>query len=328
MARESMEKIVPPLVGGLVVLVALLGLIGTAIRDPRPHDIPVGLVGPDQAIQPMTAALAQKAPGTFNFTTYDSEDTARAALDRRDVDGVIIVGPSGSRIVVAGAAGDTATTVITTVFSAALSAPNQPAPVEVVHPFASGDAHGLILFFLILATLISTLVVQIGLLVRAGVNASGATWIGVSAVWAVLAGSVGVASASWLANGYDTSALIAMGGLVALTSFAVGTFVAGLARLLGAPGLGLAALVVILLDLISSGGPAGSTILPDAYRWMSPWMPAGQLSSALRGTLYFGGEGVASPVLVIGAWLVVGLLLVIVSGLARRAPRPAAAHAG
>src|SRR5262252_8863268 len=107
MSRHSVESLVAPLVAGLVVLVALLGLIGTAIRDPRPHDVPVGLVGPQQAIQPMTQALAQKLPGAFKFTTYDSEDAARAALDRRDVDGVVLVGPTGARIVVDGAAGDT-----------------------------------------------------------------------------------------------------------------------------------------------------------------------------------------------------------------------------
>src|SRR5438270_5771325 len=317
MAKHSVERLVAPLAAGLVVLLALLGLIGTAIRDPRPHDIPVGLVGPAQALQPMTDALAQKVPGVFKFTSFDSEDAARAALDRRDVDGVVIVGPSGSRIVVAGAAGDTSTTLIESVFGAALSARGQQVPVEVVHPFASGDAHGLILFFLVLATLISTLVVQAVLLARAA-RARVAVWLGVNAAWAVLAGAVGVGAATWIAGGYDTAALVPMGGLVALTALAAGTFVAGFARLLGAAGLGLSALVIILLDLISSGGPAGSTILPDVYRWMSPWMPAGQLNSALRGTLYFGGEGVALPVLVISAWLALGLVLVIIGGYVRR----------
>jgi len=137
-------------------------------------------------------------------------------------------------------------------------------------------------------------------------------------VWAVLAGAAGVGGATWIANGYDTAALIPMGALVALTAFAAGAFVTGFTRLLGPAGLGLSALVIILLDLISSGGPAGGTILPDVYRWMSPWMPAGQLNSALRGTLYFGGEGVAFPVLVISAWLAVGLVLVIISGFVRR----------
>src|SRR5438094_8732250 len=94
MSMHSMERVVGPLAAGLLVLLALLGLIGTAIRDPRPHDIPVGLVGPAQALQPMTDALTQKVPGVFKFTTYDSEDAARAALDRRDVDGGGIVGPT------------------------------------------------------------------------------------------------------------------------------------------------------------------------------------------------------------------------------------------
>ncbi len=144
-------------------------------------------------------------------------------------------------------------------------------------------------------------------------------------MFGVLAGAAGVGAATWIAGGYDAAALVPMGALVALTSFAAGAFVAGFVRLLGPAGLGLSALVIILLDLISSGGPAGSTILPDVYRWMSPWMPAGQLNSALKGTLYFGGEGVAFPVLVISAWLIVGLVLVIISGFVRR---PAAESAG
>src|SRR4029077_15810879 len=119
-----------------------------------------------------------------------------------------------------------------------------------------------------------------------------------------------VGAAPCISEGYDTAALVPMGSLVALTALAAGAFVAGSTRLLGAPGLGLSALIIVLLDLISSGGPAGTAILPDVYRWLSPWMPAGQLDSALRGTLYFGGEGVAYPVLVISAWLVVGLVLV------------------
>src|ERR1700752_3467611 len=99
MSRHSVESLVAPLVAGLVVLVALLGLIGTAIRDPKPHDIRVGLVGPDQAVSPMTAALATKAPVTFDFTTYATEDDARAALDRRNIDGAVILDPSWSRYV-------------------------------------------------------------------------------------------------------------------------------------------------------------------------------------------------------------------------------------
>lgn len=69
----------PPIVGGLVVLLVLIGLIGTAIRDPRPHDIPVGLVGPAAAVEQMSAQFGSAAPGVFQFSTFQSEDAARAA---------------------------------------------------------------------------------------------------------------------------------------------------------------------------------------------------------------------------------------------------------
>ena len=324
MSRHAIEQLVVPLVAGLVVLVALLGLIGTAIRDPKPNAIAVGVVGPADAVGQMTGALSAKAPGTFALTTYDSEDAARTAIDSRAIDGAVVLGQT-PKIIVAGAEGDAVTSVITTVFGAALGAQGGPVPVEVVHPYVAGDAHGLILFFLVLATLISTLVVQVGLLVRArqrGVTA----WLAVTLVWACLAAAAGTFVADWIADfSYATSALVPMVALLALASLAVGTFIAGLSRLLGAAGLGLAALVVVLLDLISSGGPAGFQFLPDAYRWMSAWMPAGELYSALRGALYFGGQGVGTPQLVLVGWLAVGLVLItLAAGLRQRAPRPAA----
>src|SRR5438552_7344648 len=101
MAKHSVERLVAPLAAGLVVMLALLGLIGTAIRDPRPHDIPVGLVGPPAAVQQVTTAFATNAPGAFAFTSYSSESDASAALDSRAVDGVVILGPS-PRLIVSG----------------------------------------------------------------------------------------------------------------------------------------------------------------------------------------------------------------------------------
>src|ERR1700716_958681 len=143
-ARARLERFLPPIVGGLLLLVALVGLIGTAIRDPRPHDIPVGLVGPPPAVQQISAAFASAAPGTFQFTTFASEADARAALDSWAVDGVLVLGGTSPRLIVAGAAGDAATGVITAAFTNAFKAQGATVTVETVHPFAAGDGHGLI----------------------------------------------------------------------------------------------------------------------------------------------------------------------------------------
>src|SRR4029077_21066969 len=91
-ARVRLVRLLPPVVGGLLLMFALIGFIGTAIKDPHPHDIPVGLVGPAPAVQQISTAFGTNAPGAFQFTTYGSETDGRSALDSRAVDGVLILG--------------------------------------------------------------------------------------------------------------------------------------------------------------------------------------------------------------------------------------------
>src|SRR2546428_13574268 len=101
--QRRLEPFLPPLVVGLLIVIVLIGLIGTAIRSPQPHDIPVGLVGPAPAVQQISSSFGTNAPGAFQFTTYPSEQDARAALAARTVDGVLVL-DSGTSIV-SGAAG-------------------------------------------------------------------------------------------------------------------------------------------------------------------------------------------------------------------------------
>src|SRR2546430_3841836 len=166
--RERLETLVQPVVAGLVALVTLIGLIGPAIKSPSPHDIAVGLVGPPPATQQIAGAFAINAPGAFRFTTYGSETDARAAIDARSVDGALILGGGGPRLIIAGAAGDGATGVITGAFTKVFQAQGQILQVETVHPFAARDPHGLILFFVVLAVIVPTLIAPALLGLRPG----------------------------------------------------------------------------------------------------------------------------------------------------------------
>jgi hypothetical protein len=301
------------LVVGLLIVVVLIGLVGTAIKNPQPHDIPVGLVGPAPAVQQLSGSFATAAPGAFDFTTFASEQDARAALDAWTVDGVLILGTSSPHLVIAGAAGDGVTGVITGAFTNVFKAQGAALTVETVHPFASGDAHGLILFFVVLATLISTLASQ-AVLFTTGKKLRIGSRLAVTVVYGALVGLTSMGMAAWIAGGYGDGFWAAV-GLDALASMALGTVVGGLASLLGAPGIGLAALLMVL-SLGSSGGPVGSQLLPDFYRALAPWATAGQLYGALRGALFFDGAAIATPIAVLSGWLVVGLLLVGIGELA------------
>ena len=121
-------------------------------------------------------------------------------------------------------------------------AQGQTLTVETIHPFSSGDPHGLILFFVILAVLISTLVAQalVGLRGDAGFGFR----LIMVAIYAVIAALVAMGMATWLAGDYGSGFWVAT-CMLALASAAVGAVVAGSARLLGAPGVALAGLVVV-----------------------------------------------------------------------------------
>ena len=248
MNRHEMEALARPIVGGLVILVTLLLLIGAAIRDPRPHDVAVGLTGPAQAIEPVAQAFGQNAPGAFAFTTYETEAAARSAIDNREIAGALIVGQAGPKLVVAAAAGEAIAGGVTAAFTQAFAAQGVTMSVEQVHVFPTGDAHGIVLFFLLLATLISSVVAG----AAAGLGAGGGRWprtTGVLATFAILAGLVGPATAAWLVGGYGDG-LWGLMGVVALLAFAISAVVAGAARWMGQAGIGLAALVVVLHGLV------------------------------------------------------------------------------
>jgi len=320
--QRRLEPFLPPLVVGLLIVIVLIGLIGTAIKNPQPHDIPVGLVGPAPAVQQISSSFATAAPGAFDFTTFASENDARAALDTRTVDGVLILGSASPHLIIAGAAGDGVTGVITAAFTNVFKAQGATLTVETVHPFASGDAHGLILFFVVVATLISTLASQ-AVLFATGRNLRIGAKLSLIFVYGALVGMTAMGMAAWIAGGYGDG-FWAAAGLDALASIAIGAVVAGLVRLLGTPGIGLAALLM-LLSLVSSGGPVGSQLLPDFYRALAPWTTAGQLYGALRDALFFDGAELATPIAVLGGWLVVGLLLMVIGELATRGRNAAVA---
>ena len=80
--RQLLGPVLVPIVGGLVFLVALLGLIGTAIRDPHPHDLAVGLVGPAPAVQ-QTSAMSTLG-WVFSHSSYRCANATSACGERAD----------------------------------------------------------------------------------------------------------------------------------------------------------------------------------------------------------------------------------------------------
>ena len=83
----------------------------------------------------------------------------------------------------------------------------------------------------------------------------------------------------------------------------------GLHRVLGLPGIGLGAAVMMLLGNPLSGAPE---MLPAGWGALGQLLPPGAAGSLLRSTAFFDGAGAWGPVLVLGTWLVFGVALALV----------------
>src|SRR5262245_39109413 len=91
--------------GIMVALAAALALVAIAFALPaaksKPHDVPIGAVGPMAATGQIADVLERNAPGAFALTVYPNEAEMRSAIRDRDVYGGLSFGPGGPKLLTA-----------------------------------------------------------------------------------------------------------------------------------------------------------------------------------------------------------------------------------
>ncbi|MFG2871022.1 ABC transporter permease [Streptomyces sp. NPDC048338] len=305
----------------VAVALALWAFAWPAART-APRDLPIGVAGPATATAPLEQRLTAH-DGAFEVHRYASESAARAAIEDRVVYGAVVVTPQGAELLTASAASPAVAGLLREAV-AAQAPPGAPVKVTDVVPTPAGDPRGAALaasvFPLVLAGAASGVVVTM-----LGLRRSRAALALVGA--AALAGIVGASLADgWL--GALAGDPWAEAGVLGLTVLAIGSALAGLAALLGKPGLGLGALLMVLLGNPFSGVASAPELLPSPVGTLGQWLPPGAGGSALRSVAFFDGGGAGAPLLVLGLWTVAGLAAVLVGGrraTAARVPEPAAA---
>lgn len=97
------------LVGLILGIPAVIALMLLAFAAPAlhsgPSNLPLAVSGPPPAVAQVTGMLQQRAPGTFEVTTYASAEDAAVAIGEREAIGGIAVGPTGVTIQTAAGAG-------------------------------------------------------------------------------------------------------------------------------------------------------------------------------------------------------------------------------
>ncbi|WP_051942672.1 ABC transporter permease [Streptacidiphilus rugosus] len=283
----------------LVAVALLWAFVWPAART-APRELPLGLVGPDRAVVQVEQGLEVHAgPHAFAVHRYADLAAARTAVADRQVYGAIVLAPEGTRMLTASAASPAVATLLQQV---AHQAPGGATVTDVV-PLPSGDPRGSVFASSVLPMAIAGLALgAVTFLFGRGVGQRllmlllSAAAVGAAAV---------TVSQGWLGALEGNAA--ANAGVVALMVLAVSSVVCGLAIRLGAKGIGLGALVLMLLGNAWSGVMSAPELLPGFASWAGRLLPVGAGATALRDAAFFGGHRIGFPLLVLAAWIVAGL---------------------
>jgi hypothetical protein len=137
-----------------------------------------------------------------------------------------------------------------------------------------------------------------------------------AALAGILQGWLGVLQGSYLVNA----------AAIALAMFSIGAAVAGLAALLGRPGLALGAVTFVLFAVPLASAATPVEFLLEPWGAVGQWFPPGAGATLLRDLSYFPSADAGFPWLVLAGWAVAGVALVLAGrALERRTaldPRP------
>jgi len=299
-----------------VVAFAFVGLYTSALHEPRPHALRVAMVGAPRLERQLQRRLDAAVPGGYDLDRYPSPGAARNAVLNQDVQGAVVATGARPELMVAAAAGPTTSETLQAVFASAGRAPR----VVDLRPLPDDDSRGLSTFFTVVGTTLASLLFGAALFLSGRDVPAGAR-LAATAAFAALAGFTVAFTVDTLVGALSGS-FWGVAGLAALLALAVALPTAGLSRLIGPPGIALAALVLLLFGMSSSGGPVGYQFLPGPYNTLSQAIPGGAALTAIRNTVYFDGAGTVVPIVVLFSWACFGLVLELAAAGVARVMRP------
>jgi hypothetical protein len=300
----------------VAVLAAVVSLIITlsfayADHSPTPHGVKISVAAPAPVVRELAAGINHINPGAFRMIAAPSARAATGFVRSQAAAGALLLQARGPvTIVTAGAAGTGQQQAIETALTAVAAAMHRRVRSQDVVPLPLNDRAGLSSFVFELGLLIPSVIGSVGLFLL-GVRFRIWWRVSAAALFSVLGGLT-----SFLALDVVFGALTGSGAaLIAVGIFGALSFVLTVSALqaaLGMPGTGLAVLLLIFLGNAVSGGTVAIAFLPEVFRQIGPWLPNAAIVSAVRDVIYFSGDGLGHPLLVLGIW--VGAALAVLTG--------------
>ena len=324
-SAESAGSLQPPKprLSGIPLLIVAIGVvlfvqalfvfsyIG-ALHHPKPHGVAFGVVG----VSKLPVVVGTQF--SLETTRYASEADALDAIDQRKIDGALVAGPAGGKLIVVPAAGNPGAAALSAAFGAGAAALHQKLVIVQSHPLPAGDASGAVSFFVVMALIVGGYLSST-LAMAFGGTASRRRRLGSLAIAAVIGALLTDTLAGPVLGAIPSSKFLVLWALFTLIMMAVAFATAALQTLLGAGGTLVVVIVFVIFGAPSSGGTVPASYLPTLWRTIGPYLPAGAGTTAVRNTIYFDGNRIGPSLIILAAYLVVGAFAVLLLH-RRRAP--------
>ncbi|MEU5833329.1 DUF3533 domain-containing protein [Streptomyces diacarni] len=304
----------------LVQLGFLLSYIGS-FHHPDPQGIPVAVVAPQQA-----ADRLDGLPGhPLEPTVAEDEQAARERIEQRDAEGAYVMDPRGGQdtLLIASAAGGPQAQALRRVGEKVAAEQDRRLKVVDIAPSGDRDYESLTAFYLIVGWLVGGYLLASLLGVVAGTRPArpeaGALRLAGVAVYSVLSGLGGAIIVDPVLHALPHH-FVALWWLGALLVFATAACTMALEAFCGIVGIGLAVLIFVVLGNPSAGGAFQKHLVPTFWRAIGDWIPTGAGTTAVRNIVYFSGNALGTPLLVLAVWALAGTVLLLAGSVRRREP--------
>lgn len=314
------REVAAAVAGLTAALAVLLVAFAWPTSELAPRNLPVAVAGPPGAARETSAAVGRAlGPNALEVKAVPTRDAAVAAIEDREVYGAVVMTPGDPEMLVASAASPVVAQSLTQLDTQLAARSGSTARVTDVVPLPAGDPHGAVFAAGAFPLVIGGIAVGAAVALRLRHRTErGAAVLGVSVV-------SGLALAGMQQFWFDAleGSYWANAGVYALAIGAMAAVVVGLYHVLGRVGLALGAATILLLGNPLSGIASAPELLPSGWSELGQLLPPGAAGTALRSTAFFDGAGATTSLVVLAAWLVVGLAL-----LAWPARRPVVAEDG
>jgi hypothetical protein len=317
-----------------ILLLPLLMLFGFLLcyllpfHAPAPHGVKVAVAGWVSDAQ-IGAGLDQETSGAFDVIPVQNPEQARQqVLDQAAQAAYVVTGNQATLYTVKA---DGSALQETTIAALTPIAQAEGLTLNVVDldPTVPGDDLGTSVFYLGLAWTLSPYLLVVSLAVQ-GAALSRREKLRIIVGMGAFASIAGFLIAYWLGT-VPGSALPMLYGFLNFEAIALTVF--GLAPFVGKYIVPVALTLFVFLSIPSSGGAIAYQMVPTFFNWLHPILPLGNLIDAMRGIFYFDGTDMIRPTLVLCTWILIGITLITVPALLKRArqrppaPGPAPAPA-